>query len=214
MNVKDCPEWEYANHPKRAAILKHKAAILLIQMRQQNFDAADNASDSRLVHRFLFSDLTPPQHDYFAGHYRGEDFFCLRHYNANIPSDPRVGYHPRVVPEKMAQLTEWIELGIKALDTAYQLPEDQLSPADHLLNTVAFTCKVFEEILRVHPYANGNGHAARFVVWAILGRYGYWPKHFSLHPSPPDIPYTDCILQYRNGNTQPLEEYLLKSIIG
>lgn len=214
MHPENCPEWEYSNHPNREEILKREAAIVLIQMRQKNFDLVSNSSDSRLVHRHLFRQLTPPEHDYFAGHYRGEDFPCLEHYEVVVPNDPHIGLHSSLVLETMDRMGDLIFLGIKALDTAHQLPPDKLSPVDNLLNTVAFACRVFVEVLRVHPYANGNGHAARFIVLAILGRYGYWLKQFPLEPRPSAPDYTECIKHYTNGDPKPLEEYILKCIAG
>jgi Fic family protein len=73
-------------------------------------------------------------------------------------------------------------------------------------------CRVFEVFLRIHPYANGNGHAARFLIWCLLSRYGYWPKGWPIEPRPPDPPYTHLISEYRNGNWEPLEEFVLKTV--
>jgi hypothetical protein len=60
---------------------------------------------------------------------------------------------------------------------------------------------------------NGNGHAARFVLWTILGRYGYWPERWRVDPRPPDPPYTQLIFDYRSGNHEPLETYVLQSVV-
>jgi hypothetical protein len=51
-----------------------------------------------------------------------------------------------------------------------------------------------------------------WLVWAILGRYGYWPERFRLDPRPDHPSYTQAILDYRNGNKDPLENYLLSCI--
>jgi Fic family protein len=79
---------------------------------------------------------------------------------------------------------------------------------------VVVACMVFELFLRIHPYANGNGHAARFCTWAILGAFGYWPERWPIEPRPPDPPYTQLLVDYRNGNRVPLERYLLSCIAG
>jgi hypothetical protein len=113
----------------------------------------------------------------------------------------------------MGNLATEIKAGINALDIAHGLPKKQLSLEDRLLHTVAFACHVFELFLRIHPFANGNGHAARVIVWAILGRYGYWPRGWSIEPRPPDPPYSVLIVEHRNGNPRPLEQYMISQII-
>lgn len=214
MQPANCPNWEYIQHPKHKVILKRKTIDILVKLRTLQIDSAQSAIDSRAIHQYLFSDLTPENCKYFAGHYRGEDFRCLKSYHVGIKGDWRVGLPPQFVAVRMQQLSETIERGILALDAAHTLPHSKLSQIDKLLNTVTFASLVFEKVLQIHPYANGNGHAARFIVWAILGRYGYWPKRFPIDPRPSDASYIDSIIEYRNGNRQPLEEYLLKCIIG
>ena len=98
--------------------------------------------------------------------------------------------------------------------TAAGLPSGQLSDEDKALYTVMFACRVFEIFLRVHPYANGNGHVARFLIWSILGRYDYWPQQWPIEPRPPDPPDSQLIVEYRNGNPEPLEQYVLQCIAG
>jgi Fic family protein len=112
----------------------------------------------------------------------------------------------------MERLAKNISDGIAALDEAGRLPNAQLSPNEKVLFAVVFACRVFETFLRVHPFANGNGHAARFLIWAILGRYGYWPTNWPIEPRPPDPPYTNLIMMHRNGNREPLERFVLQCI--
>ena len=114
----------------------------------------------------------------------------------------------------MAAIAHTVLGGLNALDLANTLPDGQLARHQKLIYTVTFACRVFEIVLRVHPYANGNGHAARFIVWAILGRYGFWPRSWPLDPRPPDPPYSRLISEYRSGNHQPLEEFVIRAVIG
>ncbi|WP_264320242.1 Fic family protein [Zarconia navalis] len=214
MYPSDCPEWEYIDFPNREIILKRKTIDLLVQLRRQELDSAASAIDSRPVHRYLFCDLTPTECEYFAGNYRGSDFHCLRHYPIYVKGDARVGARPEIVGERMKQLSQTIQFGLEVLDTTYPRSDTQHGKVKHLLDTIAIACQVFEETLRIHPYANGNGHAARFVVWAILGRYGYWPKRFPISPRPEDLAYVESLVKYRNGNPLPLQEYILECIIG
>jgi Fic family protein len=84
-------------------------------------------------------------------------------------------------------------------------------PEEKLTYAITFACRVFEEFLRIHPYANGNGHIARFLIWVILGYCGYWPNNWRIEPRP-NPPYNDLIVEYRNGNCEPLEKLILSSL--
>lgn len=214
MHPPDCPFWEYDPHPDRISVLKERTSELLVKLHERKLDTLDSASDTRSVHQFLFERLTPPDFEYYAGHYRGEDFRCLEFCEVMVDGDPRVGAPAAIVRRKMRDVADLVQEGFTFLDQAHALPDAKLSAADKLLNTVAFACGVFEELLRIHPYMNGNGHAARFVVWVILGRYGYFPEAFPIDPRPDYPLYTQAIVEYRNGNPFPLEQYLLRCVTG
>lgn len=212
MHPTDCPDWEYDHHPRRAEVLLHVVALLLEELRSGEIDYPSAAKDTRPVHRRLFSALTPPGHEYYAGHYRGEPFRCLRHLSVGIPSDPRVGTPPENVIQHMRLLEESILDVMGVLSEAKAIPNVTL-PAEHkAIYAVTFACRIFTEFLRIHPYANGNGHAARFITWAILGCCGFWPTTWTIEPRPPNPPYIDLIEQYRNGNVEPLEQYVLSRL--
>lgn len=210
----DCVPWEYADRPKREVILQERTLDILVQLERNTIDTLESAADTRPIHGYLFSLLTPREQIYYAGHYRGEEFRCLKNYPVGIEGEPDIGLHPSRVVETMDKIALRIRQGMKALDTTHQLPDSHISPEDKLLNTVVFACRVFDAFLRVHPYANGNGHAARFIVWAILGRYGYWPTRFTIEPRPNYPLYAWAINEYRKGNRQPLEDYILTCIVG
>lgn len=207
MHPPDCPQvWEYEGHPRRAELATRAAAILLA-LRRGLLDTAALATDSRPAHQDLFDYLAPPECPYFAGHYRGEDFRCLRHCPVGVRGDPRVGATPQRVLTQMAQAAQTVRDGMLALDRT-AAPEHE-----RLMTTVALACQTFELFLRIHPYVNGNGHAARFVLLAILGRYGYWPRGWTIDPRPGNPDYLAMILAYRNGDLRPLEEFVLLSIV-
>ncbi len=213
MPLPDCPAWEYAAHPKREVILKERTEDLVIQLYQQNLDFVESAADTRLIHQYLFSLLVPREYIYYAGHYRGENFPCLKSYYAGIEGVSS-GFPPFLVEQRMEKIAQWVREGMKVLDATHQLADSQLAPEDKLLNTVAFACMIFNEVLRVHPYVNGNGHAARFIIWAILGKYNYWPKQFPIEPRPNHPLYAWAIGEYQKGNKEALENYILMCIAG
>jgi fido (protein-threonine AMPylation protein) len=205
MHPLDCPDWEYSNHPQRATIGTRVTAAL--RGLATGTDTLSVATDTREVHGHVFHELTPVGCAYYAGHYRGEEFRCLRFYPVCVPGDPRVGATPYAVAFRMRQINAQIRAGVTALD-ANRL----LTAKDRLYCIVALASRAFVAFLEIHPYANGNGHAGRFIVWSIMGRYGYWPRRWPVDPRPPDPPYTQLIVQCRNGDPTPLERYLLQAI--
>lgn len=213
MHPADCPNWEYNDHPNKTSILQEKNKSVLIELRNGDLDSLTSASDTRPVHFRLFRQLAPDECAYFAGHYRGENYRCLKYMQVSIRSDPRVGFPPHQVRGCMAELATIVQEAVAALDEGMELPNAQIPLRDKILYVVASACRIFELFLRIHPYVNGNGHTARFCMWALLGRYGLWPVSWPIDPRPDDPPYTDLIVKYRNGNQVPLETFIMESLV-
>lgn len=206
MHPSDCPAWEYDTHPDRLTVLRAATDLLLGQLFAGRLDAASLAGDSRQAHHTLFHRLTPYRCDYYAGHYRGENYRCLRFLRVGIASDRRVGFEPDQVLPAIVQLSIRVRLALSKLD--------QLSDEFHqLLQAVSLAAEILELLLRIHPYANGNGHIARLAVVAILARYNYRLRNWPVEPRPEDPPYVQLIVAYRSGNHQPLEDFLLRQIL-
>jgi hypothetical protein len=212
MHPSDCPDWEYKDYPRHTEILKRQTASVLSVLRRGQLEFQTTAKDTRQVHHHFFRELTPVNHEYFAGHYRGEKFRCLEYYQVIIRSDPRVGWPPQNIAAAMSRLArETIGPIMVAMNEAQDIPNVVLAPEEKLTYAITFACRVFEEFLRIHPYANGNGHIARFLIWVILGYCGYWPNNWRIEPRP-NPPYNDLIVEYRNGNCEPLEKLILSSL--
>jgi Fic family protein len=162
--------------------------------------------DTRDVHRHLFAELTPPACEYYAGHYRGEAYRCLRYYSVCIPADSRVGFDPGTVTYYVGELAALIGAGISGLDA-----NPHGSKAEKVLFAVALASRAFEAFLRIHPYADGNGHAARFLLIAMLGRYGLWLRNWPLDARPAP-PYVEVIEKYRDGDKSAMEAYFLRML--
>ncbi len=210
MHPPDCPRWEYSNHPQRP-VLTDRIAQLLVELNNSLIESTDQiAADTRPIHARLFHDLTPGGCEYFAGHYRGEEFRCLKYLDVGIQSDPRVGYPCQLVLQSMDRLSARIVDGIEQLDRLFC--NTAVDPIVKLQKLLQLVSAVFVDFLTVHPYANGNGHAGRLLVWAILMRYGFRPTTFTVEPRP-DPPYVSVIVQCRNGNPFPLIEYFACQLV-
>lgn len=204
----DCPAFNYESDPRRGTLLGARVDEILIALLRGDIDTRNSVLDTRPLHHRLFVGLTPVNCDYYAGHYRGEPFRCLQHYRVMVPSDPRVGSPPVAVQHNLTELASIIRSGLDALEGG-----PPLSGRDRLRYLIVFACRAFEIFLRVHPYANGNGHAARLMIWCVLGRYGHWPRRWTVEPRPPDPPYSDLIRRYRDGDKNPLELFVASMLV-
>ncbi len=214
MHPVDCPNWEYNDHPHKTPILQKEIKSVLFELRNGNLDSLTSVSDARPVHLRLFHRLAPEDCPYYAGNYRGENYRCLKYFQVGIPSDRRVGFPPHLVKGYMDELANIVRDTVAALDEGMKLPNNQIPLEEKILYIVAAVCRIFEFFLRIHPYVNGNGHIGRFCMWALLGgRYGLWPVSWPIDPRPADPPYTNLIVDYRNGNPVPLETFIMQTLI-
>lgn len=211
MHPASCPSWEYKDHPNYPQ-LAGRCRGVLVSLRTGGIQIDDGLKDTRPFHEVMFVGLTPKDCTYFAGHFRGEAFKCLQFYDVRIPGDDAVGTVSDYVAGDLANFTANIlQAGLAASTAAFQLPNAHLPEEDKLMYLVQYASKVLVEFLRIHPYANGNGHVGRFLVWLLLARFGYWPKKWPLNTSPP---YHQLIFEYRQGKHDPLEEFILRSLTG
>jgi hypothetical protein len=209
MHPRDCPSWEYKHH-QFASTVGIRCEQILDSLAKEELPLDATLRDSRAVHERIFINLTPDRCPYYAGHYRGEKFRCLRHMRVHIPSDPRVGVAPDRVAAELANLTSQIlNAGLKALQESFSIPDEKLPPEEKLYHLVVFACRVLVEFLRIHPYANGNGHAARMIIWVLLVKFGYWPQKWPLDTSPP---YHELLKRFRDGDELPLQRFVLESV--
>jgi len=213
MHPSYCPEWEYANHPQRNDILPIEVKNLLFRLRTRHSNIPYWLLDTRPAHSDLFCQLTPDNFSYYAGNYRGDNQPCLQYCNVGIQGRPHVGYHPSIVSNAMDIIVSNINIGLDEFDLLFQSSNSSLTEDEKLVNLVVFACSIFIEFTKVHPYINGNGHIGRFILTAILGKYGYWLNNWSIDPRPFGFIYTHKIREYEAGNTRPLEEAVLMDLL-
>jgi hypothetical protein len=208
------PDWDYEHFPEHKKVLPERATAILIQLRTGAICCEASSKDNRPQHKYLFNGLTPEGHGYFAGNYRGESFPGLKYYEVTVRGDSKVGVYSSLVANAMNTFSSDISLTIYSIKAANLLPTKQLSKVDKLIYTVRLACKFFVEFLRIHPYANGNGHMGRYFIFSFLGVFGIWPKGWPLNDRPPDPPYSDLIKNYRNGKHEDLEIFVFRAVIG
>lgn len=207
-----CPGWDYRLTPTADTELPRRHEAVLLDLDHGRYDARIHATDTRVTHRRFFAGLTPPECDYYAGNYRGSHFHCLRAFAVGVDADRAVGAAPDEVAGRMQELAQLLSVAIDALDEASNPDLRRLAPEETLLQCVAVAARAFHEFLTIHPYADGNGHMSRFLVWALLKRYGHRPNRWTIEPRPVAHGYSQAISQARRGSPQALEAMILSAL--
>ena len=84
---------------------------------------------------------------------------------------------------------------------------------DKLVRYAEVATALIVYFLEIHPFANGNGHTARFLLLALFARQNIFPTNaWPIHPRPADPPYSDLIKRYRRGDRDPLVEFVLAAL--
>lgn len=210
-----CPtNWNYETFPCSNVKVTARTIRLLKAIRATNPEQKLVLStDTRPVHKSLFSDLVPAGFEYFAGNYRGSDNRCLVDYEVGIRSDRNVGHTAATVPLEMESLAKEIKRIAAELDFVYSAPSSMVKPEIKLFRAVELISALFVYFLEIHPYANGNGHIARFLIISMLGRHNVYPNSkWNIHPRPDEPAYSQAIIAHRNGDRAPLHILLLQTL--
>jgi hypothetical protein len=205
----DCASWDYEKHPNRSRV-----GVRALRLQQLMVDYPGHflryGLDTRSGHRFLFFGLAPSACLCLVGEYRGSaTCAALTSYGVHVPADPRVGVDPRLVGWQMQQFERDCAAACDAYEDWQSQSGPKAAPEAALLRFVQILCDALERILWIHPYANGNGHAGRLLVFAMLARHGFAPKRWSIDPK---MPYSAALSQYRDGNKKPLVSFVLSTL--
>jgi Fic/DOC family len=187
------PAWQ-EDDPRNFSLIQSNAAELITKL---SATAAERMFLTREElcrwHARLYAGCNVPIADY-VGHLRGDPA-------VKELIDYEVGLGPRlkdgnlekmgVWARKVSDETEAVLAGLNAVftDLDGRLPIGQPpSTADQILQVVSFAALAHGEVLRVHPFANGNGRIARLIVAFICLRYGV-PMFLHIKPRPESDDY-------------------------
>ena len=207
-----CLPWEYGSHIDRAKLLPAAAAKVLTGIQAGTYAVEIFARDMRPIHLELFTGLTPHGFDYYAGNYRGSHHRCLRSYEVEIRTDLMVGTKAIGVQGEVNRLGMSIVRNVEAIEQAFQILSRPMTPIQRTVVVVRLACSAFVSYLTVHPFADGNGHTARALLWLLLFRFGYVPSGWTIEPRPGIPDYGQLISQHRRGQRDALEQYVLRRI--
>lgn len=199
-----CPKWEY--NPQRH-LATPRVAWELQKLRERPLEyGARTIADTRPFHGNCFEGLTPKGFEYYAGNYRGSEHECLKDRPVVVTRTER-GV-TSVVLECCPPGDVTTAMSLLRVATETELANLRLKPDDpaRVSAIVSGVAAFLEWFCRIHPYLNGNGHAARFAACAYFLQFGLQPVRLTVNDSPPN--FGDYIQAYREGNPDPLEDYL------
>lgn len=201
----NCNNWDYDNHPKRRLITA-RCNRLTKAIRRKGSLFERFQYDTRPAHRFVFSAMMPSGCSCIAGSYRGtHSCGVLLNYRVNVAG--REGAHPASVESEMQVLQLQCALLIRAYREAISDPALGISKEEAFLKLIDIACDLMESIFTIHPYANGNGHMGRLLVWFLLSSNGFHPPKWSVDTKQP---YDGHLKAFRSGNAQPLKLWLIR----
>lgn len=203
--------WEYGDHPNRAEITR-RCILLgsgLIGNASRYSDPKSRYSTTQRAHKYVFRSFTPPGYWFYAGKYRGSKYPVLETYDVGIQIDPKVGLPFAKVKQQMKLFDQQFEQAMNRFERMFL--DGKKNRAASLVMLVETLANFLVRFLTIHPYANGNGHMARLLVLAMLGRVNIRPAAWTLDDRPP---YDKAIFDYRRGNVKPLIQVIFQCILG
>jgi hypothetical protein len=205
----DCKAWDYDDHPNRGRISERCDRLMaLLRTRPRRFDRY--GYDTRRGHVFMFSGMAPSQCECIVGRYRGfSRCSALVNYAVTIPADPRVGLAPYLVSWAVGELEKRCAKACGAFEAWRSAFGSKATPEAALVRFVSVLCEALDQFFLIHPYANGNGHTGRLLLWVLMTRHGYPPYSWPLDERPP---YDAALTRYRAGDKTPLMTLILQSM--
>lgn len=206
----NCADWDYESHPQRYLLVEKCSRLEKVLSRHPKF--FDKLKfNTCLAHKVMFFKFAPTQCPEIVGNFRGSNYPCLKTYNVHVPMDPKVGTKPNLVKAEMRRFETQIENAV----TNYEKQALRLNSPSHagilLSRFVGIVAHFLVNFLTIHPFANGNGHTARLLVFVLLSRAGFPPADWTIDAKKN---YADALSAHRKGDFVPLTDFLLKAIIG
>lgn len=198
----DCTDWDYETHPKIKQ-LRARCDRLTAWVAKRPTRFARYGFDTRAGHRLMFAPFAPPACTCFAGTFRGSSS-CphLVNYGVGVHGT-KVGAPPNHVAAQMAIF----DSRCKLLFSTCAQSAASIDPAEAFVKLVDILCDLLESFFTIHPYANGNGHTGRLLVWVLLARHGFAPQKWSIDAKQP---YGKALNAYRAGKPRELQLWLLR----
>jgi hypothetical protein len=193
------PDWA-DDHPAETARIGANCGLLLTDLAAAaGRRALPTLADACGWHRRIYDGCAVPAASY-VGNFRGDPAHPeLAEYEVGIGATLPDGLPEKVavwaadVAGALAGFISGVHAALGLLDAAIPVGS-RPATVDELHEVVTLAAEVHGEWARIHPFANGNGRAAR--VWAafLALRYGL-PVFVTLKPRPADIAYARAAMR-------------------
>ncbi|HYW09163.1 MAG TPA: Fic family protein [Longimicrobium sp.] len=198
-----CPPWSderNADPPLAAEMRSRRELALAAALSGAGPDFAAGATRAlRHWHRELFAGTAPL--DAYAGGLRSDTAEpCLRR---NVTVEGRLATDWRELPAAMDELDRGVASRLAAADDARARADVEWPVV--AIGAVAW---VMGEVLRIHPFLNGNGRISRLAMHVLLHRYGLRAPRVEVTPAPARI-WSELARHAVGGDARPLRNYLL-----
>lgn len=198
-----CPPWSderNADPPVAAEMERRREHALAAALRGEGPDFAAGATRAlRHWHRELFAGTAPL--DAYAGGVRGDTAEpCLRR---NVTVDGWLATDWREIPAALDELDRGVASRLAAGDDARARGD-----AGWEVIAIGAVAWAMGEVLRIHPFMNGNGRVARLAMHALLHRYGLRAPGVEVTPAPARI-WSELARRAVHGDARPLRNYLM-----
>lgn len=193
--------WEYSNFSNKhdVEVFCEKLLKILAIDQQKIFSILD---DTRPTHKEMFEMVVPHGKEYLAGNYRGANYPQLVDrpvYVGTVYGDYDSGAKFDIVHEFMEKFHKFIENTLPVL----QQKSLSWSPRERIVAYTKFVGACFVNFLAIHPYANGNGHISRLLVWCLFAIKSINCSFWSV-PKRNDRPTDKMVTDFRRGDPSAL----------
>jgi hypothetical protein len=201
----ECVQWDYnAEHYANSVAIC--CAEFIEQIRKSPDSQAGALRDTRPFHKAIFRKAVPAACLYLAGEYRGAEYGCLRH--REVALGARIGAPCCDVDRLMRDFHVSLRLSLLSLESS--LCSSERTP-EFLHDVIVFIAQVVSTFQDIHPYADGNGHVGRLLVWVITGHFGMTPAQWWLHKNP-GTDWNQAVYAHQTGNPVPLQRFLMSTL--
>jgi fido (protein-threonine AMPylation protein) len=196
-----CPEWNAEIPPGQQRDFAEGVRQALVWVTESAAQELLSTRTFRLWHLALFRKCVPV--DYYAGNFRQDDAArpCL---GLNVKVGPNPGADFSTVLVRMEKLASDLRISISRTELHWLF----LNRSDRASRLAAIIATALGELIRIHPFINGNGRISR-----LLWRWGYQrfgvPAQVRIAPRP-DPPYASIMDASMQGNDSLLALEILK----
>lgn len=202
-------EWEYANFSNAADVETYCENLLnFLSINSQEIFLI--LKDTRPTHKKMFEMVVPVGREYLAGNYRGANYPQL--IDRPVYVQTVYGYYDSGAPcDKVHEFMDEFHVQIGQALNALKTQSVNWNPTQKIIAYTKFVGSCFVNFLAIHPYANGNGHISRLLVWCLFAiksiSCNFWnvPKRNSL-------PTNQMVTDFRRKNFTPLFKCFLDLI--